>query len=136
MEMTKDRAGAKTDGARFCDKCGARILADARQKFCTACLLETGLNLLDDPGQKTEEGGQLDQFVRSAAADSSGGEREKISMRRAAEIIASLARTVHYAHERGILHRDIKPGNILLDAEGQPHLADFGLVRLVESDST
>jgi len=54
MEMTKDRAGAKTDGARFCDKCGARIFADARQKFCTACLLETGLNLLDDPDQKTE----------------------------------------------------------------------------------
>ncbi len=75
---------------------------------------------------KLEEGGQLDQFVRHGA----------VSLRRAAEIIASLARTVHYAHERGILHRDIKPGNILLDAEGEPHLADFGLVRLVESDST
>jgi serine/threonine-protein kinase len=75
---------------------------------------------------KLEEGGQLDQFVRHGT----------ISLRRAAEIIASLARTVQYAHERGILHRDIKPGNILLDAQGEPHLADFGLVRLVESDST
>ena len=75
---------------------------------------------------KLEEGGQLDQFVR----------RETISLRRAAEIIASLARTVHYAHERGILHRDIKPGNILLDAQGKPHLTDFGLARLVESEST
>ena len=72
------------------------------------------------------EGGQLDEVVR----------REAISIRRAAELIAKLARTVHYAHEHGILHRDIKPGNILLDKEGEPHLTDFGLARLVETEST
>ena len=75
---------------------------------------------------KFEEGGQLDQL----------DEGEGVSLRRAAEIIASLARTVQYAHERGILHRDIKPGNILLDVQGEPHLADFGLARLVETEST
>src|SRR5256886_540922 len=75
---------------------------------------------------KFVEGGQLDEVSR----------RRPISIRHAAELIAKVARTVHYAHEHGILHRDIKPGNILLDDKGEPHLTDFGLARLVETEST
>jgi serine/threonine protein kinase len=75
---------------------------------------------------KFVEGGQLDEVV----------EHSPISIRQAAELVAKVARTVHYAHGHGILHRDIKPGNILLDAKGEPQLTDFGLARLVESEST
>src|SRR4030095_8370117 len=72
------------------------------------------------------EGGQLDRVIGS----------ELMPLRKAAELMAKLARTLDYAHEHGILHRDIKPGNILLDAKGEPHLTDFGLARLVETEST
>ncbi len=75
---------------------------------------------------KFVEGGQLDQVTK----------REPMPIRRAVELVVKVARTVHYAHEHGILHRDIKPGNILLDAKGEPHLTDFGLARLVESESS
>src|SRR5438874_177014 len=224
-----------------CEKCGAKIPDDAPQGLCPACLLETGLGLLDDPPVAGRDGGSaspktmnafgervppprtprpakmlgdlgdyevleeigrggqgvvyrahqkslnrivalkviglgpwttethLKRFRREAEAAASlehpgivpihevgeregqcyfsmkfveGGQldevfkHEPLSIRRAVELVAKVARTVHYAHEHGILHRDIKPGNILLDQHGEPHLTDFGLARLVEADST
>jgi serine/threonine protein kinase/Tfp pilus assembly protein PilF len=72
------------------------------------------------------EGRQLDKIIGT----------ELMPVRKAAELMAKLAHTLHHAHQKGVLHRDVKPGNILIDTKGEPHLTDFGLARLVETEST
>jgi serine/threonine protein kinase len=49
--------------------------------------------------------------------------------RAAAKLVAEIADVLQYAHEHGVVHRDVKPSNILLDGQGQPHLMDFGLAK-------
>ena len=55
---------------------------------------------------------------------------EPVTPRRAAELVAKLAGALAMVHRRGIIHRDIKPRNILIDETGEPRLIDFGLARL------
>jgi serine/threonine protein kinase len=52
------------------------------------------------------------------------------SMGEIADLVAQIADVVHHAHLQGVCHRDLKPGNILIDSAGRPHVLDFGLARL------
>lgn len=76
-------------------------------------------------------GDRLNEWA--ARLDRSAGESEQrrgVTVRAKLEIVAKVCEAVQYAHQRGIMHRDVKPGNILVDAEDRPRLLDFGIARL------
>ena len=70
------------------------------------------------------EGRPLTEF----AAEKDLGTRHRL------ELVAKICQAVHHAHQKGVIHRDLKPGNILVDSSGQPKILDFGVARATESD--
>ena len=86
-------------------------------KFMEGGVLGTRARM-EDGGLKMEAGARASRPSSTLNSPSS-----------TAQLLLKVSRAVHYAHQRGILHRDLKPGNILFDAHGEPHIADFGLAK-------
>ena len=61
--------------------------------------------------------------------------RSRLSVTEALDLLSPLADALDSAHGQGVVHRDIKPGNVLLDEDGKPILSDFGLARMLESSA-
>ena len=60
---------------------------------------------------------------------------QQLDTRSRLELVARICDAVSHAHQRGLVHRDLKPGNILVDAQGQPKILDFGIARFTDSDA-
>jgi hypothetical protein len=71
----------------------------------------------------------MGEFTVAAATDAADA---KARQDQAARLVASLADALAYAHQRGVIHRDLKPGNVLLDEDGKPYVTDFGLAKRTE----
>lgn len=70
------------------------------------------------------EGRRLDAYIEERRP----GERELL------RLFEQICEAVQYAHQQGVIHRDLKPGNILVDEAGRPHVLDFGVARFLEVD--
>jgi eukaryotic-like serine/threonine-protein kinase len=62
-------------------------------------------------------------------------EEHKLNTRQRLELMIAICEAVEHAHQRGIIHLDLKPGNILVDESGQPKILDFGIARATDSDA-
>jgi len=116
---------------------GASVARFLAERELLASLEHPHIARLFDGGVTTEglpyytmaycEGGSLADRLRTGGA---------IPVREAVRIVRQLASALEAAHARGVVHRDVKPANVLFDASGAVRLTDFGVAKLIGADST
>ena len=119
VKLLRESAESETDRLRFTSE--ATMLAG---------LNHPGLVTVLDAGITVERPYLVMELVEGETL-SQAGARAPLGSARAAEVGRQLAEALAYAHERGVVHRDVKPGNVLLGADGRVKLADFGIARLI-----
>lgn len=121
VKLLRDVAGDASDRARFVTE--ARTLASLSHRNLVM-VLDAGIGDEDDRPflvMELVEGRALSDALREGP----------LPAREVARIGAEVAAGLAFAHERGVVHRDVKPGNVLLSDDGRVKLADFGIARLI-----
>ncbi len=116
-------------------KAGADARPEVRNRFqreatAMACLQHPGIVQIFDVGEQDGVPFLALEFVPGESLAQRLG-RAPLPARSAAELLEGLAQAVAYAHQRGVLHRDLTPANVLVTADGKAKITDFGLARLL-----
>jgi len=74
------------------------------------------------------------EYIPEAKSIIAYADAARLNVRRRLELFAEVCDAVHHGHQRGVIHRDLKPFNILVDGGGQPKVIDFGIARATDSD--
>ena len=110
-----------------------RFMREARS---AAQLRHPGIVPVYEAGQIENSNYIVYEFIDGLTLKALIEQRKKLSPSGAARFAARLAGALDYAHSCGIVHRDMKPDNVLIDGNGNPHIADFGLARRSENEVT
>ncbi|RMF42136.1 MAG: hypothetical protein D6753_08315, partial [Planctomycetota bacterium] len=62
--------------------------------------------------------------------------QQVIGVTRSVDLMYTIAQAAHHAHQQGVVHRDMKPGNVMVDGQGQPFIMDFGIAKSMTDDET
>lgn len=81
------------------------------------------------------DGVPLDEYVQRIVLAQDAAPKSRTDVIKIVELLVTVAGAVGHAHQRGVMHRDLKPGNILVDSSGSPHVLDFGLGALLQADA-
>jgi Tol biopolymer transport system component/serine/threonine protein kinase len=113
----------------FDDEFVERFLREAR---AAARLNHSNIVTIHDVGQVDGTYFIVMEYLDGASLTGLLNRQAPLTPQRATQIVSQVALALDYAHQQGFVHRDIKPGNILLDAQGVPKLTDFGIVKAAE----
>ncbi len=102
-----------------------------REAMAAARLRHPNIVSVHDAGQIDGEAYIAMELVEGSTLDDAI-EKKRLPLRQVVETLAKVADAVHHAHAQGVIHRDLKPGNILIDASGEPRVVDFGLARVAQ----
>jgi serine/threonine protein kinase len=104
----------------------ARFQQEAR---AAGSLSHPGVVAVYDAGEDEEGPFIIMEFVEGESLHDLLEREGPLSPERATEVAVAVAEALHFGHERGVVHRDVKPSNVLLDADGRVRVADFGIAR-------
>ena len=115
---------------------GAGAIERFRREARTAAALDHP-NII--PIYRVSAGGELlwysMKLLEGRSLDAILKEREQLEFNETVDILTQVADALDYAHQRGVIHRDVKPGNIILDARSRVTVTDFGIAKEIQEES-